>query len=137
MEGFESREQQLRANLAKAQGGFARTVVDLGHDKLEGHLEQVDELVVKSQGSLSGFFGALSQSKQALLDFRQELSSFLDEIKELAAETHGLESLSAASQKLQDQAVEGFANLDGLAEKLLDDNAVLHNSGNPLGWGDV
>ncbi|HLD04658.1 MAG TPA: hypothetical protein VJG90_02975 [Candidatus Nanoarchaeia archaeon] len=125
MEGFESREQQLKANLTKAQGKFASTVVDLGHDKIEGHLEQVDDLVVKSQGGLTGFFEALSQSKQALLDFRQELSTFLGEVSDLAAETHGLESLSAASQKLQDQVVGGFAQLDGLAEKLLGDNPMV------------
>ncbi len=125
MENFEGKEQQLKASLVKAQARFAGTVVDLGHDKLEGHLDQVDELVVKSQSSLTGFFGALLESKKALLDFHGELKGFLKEVTELAAETHGLESLSAASQKLRDQVVGGFAQLDKLAEQLLTNNPLV------------
>ncbi|MEK6962791.1 MAG: hypothetical protein AABX70_00070 [Nanoarchaeota archaeon] len=123
--GFEARQGTLKEKLAKEQGKFASVVVDLGHDKLEGFLQQVDELVVRSKEGMSSFFDAWVESKKALFTLCINLKSFLEQVTALAAETHGLESLSAASAKLQDQVTEGFAQLEGLAEKLLGNNPVV------------
>lgn len=125
LNGFEGKEQQLKESLAKAQSKFATSVADSGHDKLEGHLDKIDDLVIRSQPDLAAFFDALSQSKKALLKFYIELKAFLEQVTALAAETYGLESLSAASRKLQAQLVEGFVSLDGLANKLVDSNPLI------------